>query len=109
MAVDPINLTQFLTSDGIVGNASNLIKLFQAIGGLIIAYLIFNIWLIWLDRKRVNELVKIIEKKKLVSMVGCNMRFHPAISYIYKVFSNIANKITHFRVFYTKIKLTACV
>lgn len=32
----------------------------------------------------INELVKIIEKKKLISMVGCNMRFHPAISYIYK-------------------------
>lgn len=33
----------------------------------------------------VDELVKITEKNKLVSMVGCNMRFHPAINYIHDV------------------------
>lgn len=33
----------------------------------------------------VDGLVKIIEKEKLVSMVGCNMRFHPAISYIHNI------------------------
>lgn len=31
----------------------------------------------------VNKLIGIAEKKNLISMVGCNMRFHPAISYIH--------------------------
>jgi predicted dehydrogenase len=30
-----------------------------------------------------DELIEIIEKKNLLSMVGCNMRFHPAISYVH--------------------------
>jgi len=30
-----------------------------------------------------DELIEIIEKKNLISMVGCNMRFHPAISYVH--------------------------
>lgn len=41
----------------------------------------------------VTELVKIIEKKKLISMVGCNMRFHPAISLIH----GVLNTNTEFR------------
>jgi len=31
-----------------------------------------------------NALIEIIEKKNLISMVGCNMRFHPAISYVHE-------------------------
>ena len=31
----------------------------------------------------IDELIGIIKEKKLISMVGCNMRFHPAVSYIY--------------------------
>lgn len=31
----------------------------------------------------VDELIEIIDKKNLISMVGCNMRFHPAVSYIH--------------------------
>jgi len=36
-----------------------------------------------LSLEGVDELARVIEKNKLISMVGCNMRFHPAISYIY--------------------------
>lgn len=35
--------------------------------------------------KNIPELVKIIEKKKLISMVGCNMRFHDGIKLIKKL------------------------
>ena len=31
-----------------------------------------------------NALIEIIENKNLISMVGCNMRFHPAISYVHE-------------------------
>ncbi|MFH1776589.1 MAG: Gfo/Idh/MocA family oxidoreductase [Candidatus Omnitrophota bacterium] len=34
-----------------------------------------------------QELVEIIKKKKLISMVGCNMRFHPALAHIQEVLS----------------------
>ncbi len=32
--------------------------------------------------KGVNELIEICRKKKLITMVGCNMRFHPCLSFI---------------------------
>jgi len=32
----------------------------------------------------IQELLDIAESKKLITMVGCNMRFHPAVSYIHK-------------------------
>jgi len=36
----------------------------------------------------IDELISIVEQKKLLTMVGCNMRFHPAISYIYDILTN---------------------
>lgn len=33
----------------------------------------------------VYDLIRIIEDMNLISMVGCNMRFHPAISYIHNI------------------------
>ncbi|MBI5328829.1 MAG: Gfo/Idh/MocA family oxidoreductase [Deltaproteobacteria bacterium] len=33
----------------------------------------------------IDELIEIIDKKNLISMVGCNMRFHPAISYVHDI------------------------
>lgn len=36
----------------------------------------------------IDELIQIIDEKGLITMVGCNMRFHPAISYIHNVLSN---------------------
>ncbi|MEE9215033.1 MAG: Gfo/Idh/MocA family oxidoreductase [Thermodesulfobacteriota bacterium] len=36
----------------------------------------------------IDELINIIEEKNLITMVGCNMRFHPAISYIHNTLDN---------------------
>ncbi len=36
----------------------------------------------------VQELIEVVDKKNLITMVGCNMRFHPAISYIYDTLTN---------------------
>lgn len=33
----------------------------------------------------IKMLLKVVEEKKLVSMVGCNMRFHPAIVYMHSL------------------------
>lgn len=41
-----------------------------------------------LDLEGIDELIEIIDKKNLITMVGCNMRFHPAISYIHDTISN---------------------
>ena len=38
-----------------------------------------------LDLKGTDELAGIIKEKNLITMVGCNMRFHPAMSHIHKV------------------------
>ncbi len=60
-----------LTVDGaLLEKASNLITMFQAIGGLIIAYLVFNLINLWHARKRrkdIEKMMKILEKidKKL--------------------------------------------
>ncbi len=34
-----------------------------------------------------NKLIKVVKAKRLITMVGCNMRFHPAISYVYDILS----------------------
>jgi len=40
------------------------------------------------DLNGVNKLVSIIDRKGLISMVGCNMRFHPAIIYLKDMLQN---------------------
>lgn len=35
----------------------------------------------------IDELIHIVEEKKLLTMVGCNMRFHPALAYIHETLS----------------------
>lgn len=41
-----------------------------------------------LNMDGVNELIEIVDKRNLISMVGCNMRFHPAILYVYDTLNN---------------------
>lgn len=41
-----------------------------------------------LDLEGVDDLIEVIDNKNLITMVGCNMRFHPAISYINDTISN---------------------
>lgn len=36
----------------------------------------------------VDELTGIVNKRNLISMVGCNMRFHPAVSYIHNTLTS---------------------
>ena len=36
-----------------------------------------------LNMEGVDELVKTVKKRNLISMVGCNMRFHPAIAHLH--------------------------
>ena len=68
MAIDPASLTDFLGSD-VSRKISNLITIFQAIGGLAIAYLVFNIISLWQGRKkrrdieRIRELLESIDRK----------------------------------------------
>ena len=41
-----------------------------------------------IDLNGVDELEKIIKDKSLISMVGCNMRFHPGVEYLYDCLKN---------------------
>ena len=41
-----------------------------------------------LNMEGVDELVKTVKKRNLISMVGCNMRFHPAVSYIHNTLNS---------------------
>jgi predicted dehydrogenase len=38
-----------------------------------------------LNMQHISDLLKIIRTKKLISMVGCNMRFHPGILHLHKL------------------------
>ena len=55
------NVSRIVINNELLSRAGNLITLFQAIGGLIIAYLIFNIISLWLGRKKAKEISKMSE------------------------------------------------
>lgn len=67
MAIE--NLTGVLPNE-VVNQISLLIRIFQAIGGLIIAYIIFNVIQVIINRKKKNHMkriaVDIKEIKKLL-------------------------------------------
>lgn len=52
------NLTGALFSGDLLSRTSNLITLFQAVGGLIIAYIIFNTINIFWNRRKAKEFEK---------------------------------------------------
>lgn len=54
-----VSLTELPTE--VLGRVSTLITIFQAIGGLIIVYLIFNIVNMFLNRKKARETTKMRE------------------------------------------------
>jgi hypothetical protein len=61
MAIDIVNLSTNLIPvipAELSGRFSNLITLFQAIGGLIVAYIIFNIANMFWNRKKADEMRK---------------------------------------------------
>ena len=53
-----ISLPNILPSE-LIGRMSTLITIFQAVGGFIIAYVIFNILNIFWNRKRTQEMSRI--------------------------------------------------
>jgi signal transduction histidine kinase len=55
------NITSYVVPDSVLNQITSLTRLFQAIGGLIIAYLIFNFINVLLNKKKKNELRKIRE------------------------------------------------
>jgi predicted permease len=77
-AISLVNLSSSLIIPSEIGSKfSNLIILFQAIGGLIIAYIVFNIISLWQNRKkrkdtermrdaleRIDKRLERLEKKK---------------------------------------------
>ncbi|HLF53785.1 MAG TPA: hypothetical protein VI544_01260 [Candidatus Nanoarchaeia archaeon] len=69
IGMEVLNATGAVLNDVLLKRVLNLITLFQAIGGLIIAYLVFNIISLWQARKKRKDIEKIrkalerIEKK----------------------------------------------
>ncbi len=61
------NITNLILPDALVKDLSFLATLFQAIGGLIIVYIIFNLINLRFVRKRQRELVKI---RKLIEKIN---------------------------------------
>ena len=46
----------------------------------------------------VNDLIGTVRKNQLITMIGCNMRFHPAVTFLKEVLhSNILGALYHFR------------
>lgn len=64
------NLTDVILIEEMFAQISSLTKLFQAIGGLILFYIIFNIVSIVLNRKKNKQLTEINENlKKIKNML----------------------------------------
>lgn len=69
VGIEVLNATGAVLNEVLLKRVLNLITLFQAIGGLIIAYLVFNIISLWQARKKRKDIEKIrkslerIEKK----------------------------------------------
>lgn len=55
------NMTGIVLSNDLIARTSGLITLFQAIGGLIIAYIVFNIISLWLGRRKAKEISRMRE------------------------------------------------
>lgn len=56
-----MNFTGVIMNNDLAVRAGSLITLFQAIGGLIIAYLVFNIISLWLGRRKAKEISRMRE------------------------------------------------
>ena len=61
IGIGALNATGIVLNDVLLKRASGLITMFQAIGGLIIAYLVFNIISLWQARKKRKDIEKIRE------------------------------------------------
>ncbi len=63
MVLDNIvtNMTGIVINNGLLARAGSLITLFQAIGGLIIAYIIFNTISLWHNWNKSKETTKMRE------------------------------------------------
>jgi len=55
------NVSSIILAQDLFNQASHLITLFEAIGGLIVAYIAFNIISLFLDRKKSKELARMRE------------------------------------------------
>ena len=61
VGIDSLNASGAVLTNELISKASNLIILFQAIGGLIIAYIIFNAIGLWQERKKRKDIQRIRE------------------------------------------------
>jgi len=66
------------TTSEIAGNFSTLITILQALGGLLAVYVIFNIIMVIINRKRNKKLYKIMNEvesmKKSISSIDKNLK-----------------------------------
>ena len=63
------NLTNGILLEDLIGQVSSLTTLFQAIGGLIILYIIFNIINMIINRKKKKQLEEISENLKEIKKI----------------------------------------
>ncbi len=63
MAIETIasNVTTVTLSSEMLARTSGLMTLFEALGGLIIAYIVFNIISLWIGRNKAKDLSRIKE------------------------------------------------